>query len=258
MVIPSKKTNFEATMSKLVSGTAIAAAIFASVTTASAFEFTGSSIGVEYSRFNAKGLDEDDNPTRLERVSLTGSASFNITPTFGMQVDTGSHELGLSDMNVKNFGLHGYYNLSDTSAVGAFITHESADDDSLNLVGLEYNRAFDLFEFDVYAAQADDDDETAKLLGTSGRYAMGERFGLLFDLSHLKIDTLEMTNLSLGTDFQISDISTVYLNSGTASLDTDEGSSNEGFIAVGAKFSFGPNNGSTFNNRSIFGTFPGF
>lgn len=245
-------------MSKLVSGAAIAAAIFASASTASAFEFTGSSIGVEYSRFNAKGLDDNNNPIRLERVSVTGSASFNFTPSFGGQVETGSHELGLMDENIKNFGLHGYYNLSDTSAAGAFVTHERNSGGSVNLVGLEYMRKMEKIDFEVYAAKANDGEETVTALGGSGRYAMSDRFGLLFDLSQTKVDTLTMTNLSLGTDFKVSEMTSIYLNSGSAALDTDEGSSTEGFIAVGAKFTFGPKNGSTFKNRSILGTFPGY
>lgn len=245
-------------MSKLVSGTAIAAALLATVTSASAFEFTGSSIGVEYSRFNAKGLDENDNPTRLERVSVTGSASFNITPTIGAQVDTGSHELGLLDENIKNFGLHGYYNLSDTSAAGAFVTHESNSGGSVNLVGLEYMREMETIDFEVFAAKANDGDETVTAFGGSGRYAMSDRFGLLFDVSQTKIDTLKMTNLSVGTDFKVSEMTSIYLNSGSAALDTEDGSSTEGFLAVGAKFSFGPKNGSTFKNRSILGNFPGY
>ncbi|WP_376872820.1 hypothetical protein [Albirhodobacter sp. R86504] len=247
-------------MSTTLTRAAIAGAVFVATTsfattTASAFEFTGARVGVEYSRFSAKADDGLGGDVVVERTSLDTGAEFAITPRFSAQIDVMHHESTYDDSQA--LGLHGIYMMQDGAAFGAFVQREAAHGEHIDGYGVEYARTMGAVDFELFVSTFDGGvDADATAFGGSGRYDLGNKFGIVFDAARVDLgDGVKFTRLALGTDYQVSDTASVYFSGGTARVSAESASSSEGFMEIGAKFNLG--NGTTFANRSLIDLFPG-
>lgn len=220
---------------------------------AQAMEVTGGLIDLSYSTF----LDQND----LDKGSVAGSVELAFARTFSVQIDAGSDSFGASGLDTLALGLHGIYHVDSATSLGAFFTHENADqggpDDSIDYYGIEGGYDLGTTSYEGYLGRADGGGTDGTVFGVSGRYSMPNTIGVTGALDYVDIAGLEISTLSVRLDGDVSQNLNLFVEAGASKFDVSGVSDTEPFVGIGARVTFGANRGTTFERRSLGNILPG-
>lgn len=215
---------------------------------AQAVEMTGAEVGLSHSFFT------DD--TSFAKTTLEGSAELGFGPMFGVQGDLGVNWLNETDQTATSVTLHGLYHVTDQTSLGLFYGSDKLDDDHLDYYGFEVGQKGDSFDVEAYLGRGEDSGLTGTMMGLEGRFAVSGAFGAGGKLQSVDYEEASMTRIGLTGDY------TMYNGMGITAeigrLNSDGmGIGDETYLGIGAKMSFGPNQGVTFGKRGILDVVPG-
>lgn len=216
--------------------------------------FSGGELGLEYQLFD--GLD-------TSITSYYGAGEFEVTPQYAVSADFSLFSAEDSDDTPTNITIHGMYKTSAGGSIGGFAGQDSlSDGSSLTIFGAEGAYDFGLGQIEGYFGTTDSDDDFT-FIGAAVDYDLGNGFGVVGELDILSFDlgaeVGSTTLASIGGTYTIPNGPVIFARLGNANLKLDEsatvtGESDETYFAIGASIGFGPDNGVTFDPRSIFST----
>ena len=211
--------------------------------------FSGGEISIENSSY-----DEGD----YSVTSFSGSVEFDVAAQFGVGLDLTGYSVEDSDSDISNATLHGIYKFDQATSVGLFYAFDSIDDVEIDGFGIEASYRTPVSFMDGYFGKLEDEfGDEASIFGASVNYSLGNGFSVTGDIDALTFpdDDLTYTDLALGGAYTYQ-TATFFAKLGNYSISIDDGvvsdSFDDNYIAIGANFAFGPNNGSTYNSRSVF------
>lgn len=263
--------------SKMINKNILAAFIVA--TTATPLMAQGiSGISVE---LGSTAFTEDD--VDFGMADLKGTAEFNIGSQFAVGASLGLYSFAGDDLAVDDgeldttsFTLHGLYLPSPDTALGLFVTSESADylDDPVNAIGVEFGALTQSSKFDAYYGITDlefgDDEYTFG--GFSAEFGSGQGWngGFTYDaFSPVLINVIETgsiiegrrTNYAFHAGYDFRNGVGVTASFGRVGLSGDEGDTNivaldpQSYVGLRVDYNFGPKGGTFTDNRTLLGIF---
>ncbi len=234
-------------MNRPLTGIALGASLAFAIP-AHAVEMTGAEVGLSHSFFT------DD--TSYAKTTLEGSAELGFGPTFGLQGDLGVNWLNETDETGTSVTLHGLYHVTDQTSLGLFYGSDKLDSDNVDYYGFEVGQQGDSFDVEAYVGRGEDSGLTGSLMGVEGRFAVSGAFGLGGKLQNVDFDDASLTRVGLTGDYTM--FNGMGLTAEVGRLNSDGmGIGNETYLGIGAKMSFGPNQGVTFGKRGILDVLPG-
>lgn len=212
-------------------------------------QVTGGSLSLSHSAF----VDE----TRVAKTALAGSVELGFSRSFSVQADLGFTDLNAVSETATTFTLHGVYHLSDTTSAGLFLGVDSVAGESEEFVGLEFGHQVGRSGFEAYVARAEEDGISGTMIGLSTRYEMGNSGGIGVSLDRAAVEGIRATRYSLNGDLTVADGMKLFGEVGALHGSVGGASDSEGYVKLGAKFTFGAKRGTTFGQRSILNVIPG-
>lgn len=231
----------------------IAAALLALAPTVSnAADLKGGSVELGYS-----DLVNNDFYFALGKRSITGSAEVGFGPAFSVQGDLAYANFGNGagfDIDSNNVALHTIYHPNEATALGVFFGRDTINGEGTNYHGVEVGHSIGAFWGEAYFTRVKEPSTKGDLYGVSGRYTLNDHIEFKADLANFNVSFLNTNRASFGMDYRVNDALT--LNGTVGHLDMGYGGSSD-FISIGAKFTFGPNKGATFQQRDLLHYLPG-
>ncbi|OWY14617.1 hypothetical protein B6V72_05045 [Thioclava sp. F34-6] len=231
----------------------LAAALLALAPTVSnSADLKGGSIELGYS-----DLVNNDFYDTFAKRSVTGSAEIGFGPTFSVQGDLAYANYGNGadfDMDTNNVALHTIYHPNEATALGVFFGRDTLDGENTNYHGIEVGHGIGAFWGEAYFTRVKDLGAKGDLYGVSGRYTLNDRIEFNASLDNFNVSYLNTNRVSFGMDYRVNDAFT--LNGTVGHLEMGYGGASD-FISIGAKFTFGPNKGATFEQRDLLRYLPG-
>lgn len=238
--------------SLLVSSIAFAAA----TTSASAQNFSGN-LGFGYAH-----------PTDSADASATeyfGGLEYAINRNFAIGLDLSSYSIEDVDDAIVSSTWHFIYHLNESSSVSVFAgadvvasdTQVGVVSEGLSFAGLEGGAEFGAFEAEGYIGVSTTEGDAGgfTMLGASGTYDIANGFSAIGTADFINGDGYDLSNLSVGVEYEIFGGPELYGKIGRRAADDDTVDTAENFIEIGASVSFGGKRGTTFSGRSLFEQF---
>ena len=218
--------------------------------TAQAVEVTGGSVGLSYSAL----FDDTD----VNRLGIEGSVELGWTRSWATQLDLSFNQFDSSNADTRAFGIHTLYHLNDATSFGLFYTVEKGDGDTVDILGLEAGHEFGNWDVEGFFGKADSTGAgSANIFGVSGRTELRNGFGFGAGYKSVDVAGIDIEQLSVTLDRDVSAQTNVYLQVGTARVSTGGVSDSEPFIGVGGTYRFGAERGATFGVRNVSNILPG-
>ncbi|PTE22149.1 hypothetical protein FAZ78_09225 [Cereibacter changlensis] len=235
-------------MNRHLTGIALGASLAFAIP-AHAVELTGAEVGASHSFF------VDD--TSVSKTTLQGSAELGFGPMFGVQGDLGINWLNESDETATSATLHGLYHVNDQTSLGLFYGSDKLDGEHRDYYGFEVGQKGPSFDVEAYVGRGEDSGLTGTMMGVEGRFAVSGAFGLGGKLQNADFDDdASMTRVGLTGDYTMPN--GMGLTAELGRLNSDGlGVGDETYVGIGAKMSFGPNQGVTFGKRGLLDVLPG-
>ncbi len=217
---------------------------------AEAFEFNGGELSLGYSAFS------DD--TDISKLSVTGSAEFGFSRAFSVQLDAGSHAFNFVDENGTNISAHGIFHANEQLSLGAFYGVDRFNGDSADFYGLELGYELPNVDLEGYVARGEESGVSADVFGLDGKLKANETLDVMASIDHASFDGgLDLTRFSVGGVWKATPGIGLYAELGSVKADALGFSDSEGYVGIGATFTFGADRGATFGRRSTFELIPG-
>ena len=236
---------------KIILALAGAAAIGATAPAAGAIEIIGGSLDAQHLQFQQD--------SQYGRDAVQGSIEVGITPTFSIQADVNHYNYRGYSTTGNNATLHGIYHVAPQTAVGAFYSHDTVQGSHLNFYGVEGVTTVHNVGLQAYVSRSDTESfgEKPLLYGLSARYAVIPKLGLGVSIQRFDLDSsAHFSRVAATADYSITDSLKLYAAYGRLTLSGSGYSSGEDYISVGARFSFGPDHGVTFEKRGLLDFLP--
>jgi hypothetical protein len=219
-------------------------------TLANAFDVTGGDISIGHSLF----IDDTD----VARSSLEGSVELGFGRSFGLQVDAGVHRFNFVGENTTTLTVHGIYRLGDSTSAGLFIGADEVDNESLSFIGAEVGHEFGRAGVEGYFAISDESDSLGDAIGVSGAFQATDTIAVGASLDRVDLGGGDdLTRFGLRGDLAVGTQTGLYAELGSIDVEAAGVSDSEAFVGVGATFSFGANQGATFDRRGLSRLLPG-
>lgn len=217
--------------------------IVLSTSSLSAFEFTGGSIGVDYTTY----ADIDD----ISATNLTSEIEFAITPLFSMALSMTSTSYDVNgpyDLTTSSHTLHAIYNVNDALKVGAFVGKEGMFYYDADTYGIEASYDTGTINVAGYLGAGDMVDADISIAGLNAGYAFGNGFSVGAGVQNMKIDDYDysLTTTSLEAGYAFGNGMSVYAEAGQYGFESGRYSDDQDYVTIGANFAFGPNGGTSF------------
>jgi predicted porin len=218
-------------------------------TSAMAQDF-GGSVELEYSKFG-----EFDVPAKS---TIRGSVEYAISTQFAVALNYAGFtpdELP-SEASLSNLTLHGIYAINSDVKLGVYIGRDYirgfGSDAEIDNYGIELAYMSGPVSAQGYIGQLSGED-SATQFGASGSYRFENGFTAIVDFEHVGVDSSSITisTVELGAEYEVVPNGSVYATVGNFSHEYG-GEGNDAFFTVGARFDFGPNAGTTFDQPGYF------
>lgn len=231
--------------------TAFAAAVIAVVgSPVLAQGISGGQLGIEYSA----PTDGSD----FGGTTYSGGLEYAISRQFAVGVDISGYKPDNIDTDFTSATLHGIYHLSDTASAGVFFGRDFVDNADANIYGIEGGTEFMGGTVGGYIGKSDGDAADATLFGVDGAYALSNGFSVIGDFDRISVDDTAISQISLGAEYGMNAGPSFYAKVGNVSADDNGTTESQTFFTIGAQVAFGAGRGTTFDQRSVFETVPGF
>ncbi len=228
----------------------VVACAFCLPTLAAAFDVTGGDVSIGHSVF----VDDTD----VARSSLEGSVELGFGRSFGLQVDAGINHFNFVGENTTTVTVHGIYRLGDSTSAGLFIGADEVENESLSFIGAEVGHEFGRAGIEGYFAVSDEADSLGDAIGVSGKFQATDTIEVGASLDRLDLGGGDdLTRFGLRGDLAVGEQTGLFAEVGSLNLDSGGASDSEAFVGVGATFSFGANQGATFDRRGLSRLLPG-
>ncbi|WOI57287.1 putative porin [Palleronia sp. LCG004] len=225
-----------------------------------AVEIAGGDVSLSYSSFlDDVAVDRTDETDSLDRLKLGGQVEVGFGSTFALQGDIAYHDFGGPRDDANTLTLHGIYHYDPSFAFGAFIGRDKGDDYDLGYYGIEIARDYIDFSVEAYLSDGDIDDlGSGVMLGVSGEYWLlpDLNIGASYDLANAD-NGIDGHRIAVQADYLFRPATSVFAEVGWAEIEFDGASSEETFIEIGAKYTFGREHGATFGMRGLANLLPG-
>ena len=190
----------------------------------------------------------------LDKTTLSGSAEIGFTREFSVQGDLSFSKFGATDFDSSNIALHSIFHAGSATSFGAYVGREHAEGDNLDYYGLEAGHSVGQFGGEIYVSNAKEDGVNGNLYGISGSYAINEQFSLNANYDKLDIEDLDAHRVQVGFEYRVDESFSFNGHFGQAEIE-DLGSND--YVGIGAKFAFGPQKRTTFEQRNLLRVIPG-
>lgn len=211
--------------------------------------FTGGSIGIKF------GALSDLDGT--ERTTFSGSAEYAITPSFAAALDVAFYNYSdlPSDTELSNYTLHGIYALNEDVKLGVWLGRDIIrfiSDGEIDYYGVEAAYSSGPVSAQGYLGHGDSQGTEFTLMGGSGAYGFGNGVAGIaaFDYVDIPDGDTTLRTVEIGASYEIVSGASVYATVGNFTVDGMGGGFDEAFYSIGATFSFGPDGGTSFDQRS--------
>ncbi len=227
----------------------LTAALALGATTAQAVEVTGGSVGLSYSAFA-----ED---TDFDRLGLEGSVEFGFTRNYGVQLDAGYSDFGISGADTHSLGLHGIYHLDEATSFGAFYTEEDIEGLDLDIYGFEVGHEANAWNFEAYIGHGEVLDADGNMLGFKARHELANEMGLTGSYDRVDSSGIEVSRVAVRLDRDVAERTNLFVEVGSGKAEGMGGSISEPFVGLGGTINFGADRGATFDVRNLSRLVPG-
>jgi hypothetical protein len=219
-------------------------------TLAQAFDVTGGDVSIGHSVF----IDDTD----IARSSLEGSVELGFGRSFGLQIDAGVHRFNFAGEDTTTLTVHGIYRLGDSTSAGLFIGTDELNDENTTFVGAEVGHEFGRAGVEGYFSIANESGSAGDTIGLSGKFQATDTINVGASLDRVDLGgSDDITRFGLRGDLAVGQQTGLYAEVGSLSADVGGASDSEAFVGVGATFSFGANQGATFDRRGLSRILPG-
>ncbi|MEF3047871.1 hypothetical protein [Pseudotabrizicola sp. L79] len=219
---------------------------------ASAFDITGGSVALEYSKFTESPLND------LDKTSLKGSVEIGFSPEFSVQADLGLSVFGFTNADGTNIALHGIYHVNDATSIGAYLGRDELSfgpfKDDVTYLGAEVGHQGNGLSTEVYVGMITNSGINATTLGLGGSYAVTDRIDLGAQFDSLRIDGDDVVRLGLTGDVAATDTISIYGEVGRGWV---QSVGSENYLSLGGRYTFGAKGKATFDQRGILTALPG-
>ncbi len=227
---------------------------------ASAVEILGGDVALSYATFlDDVAIDRDGGTDSLSRLKLGGQAEIGFGQTFALQGDVAFNDFGGPRDDVDTLTLHGIYHYDAAFSFGAFIGRDASDAYDLSFYGIELARDYVDFAVEGYISDGDIDDlGSGIMLGISGSYWLTPdiNVGASYDLANAD-EGIDGHRIAVQADYTFRPSTSVFAEMGWAEVEFDGASSDETFVEIGARYTFGLRQGATFGMRGLADLLPG-
>jgi len=210
---------------------------------------SGGQIGIEY----MAPVDGSD----FGGARYNGGLEYAISRQFAVSADFSSYSLDTFATDPSSLTLHGIYHMNDTASVGAFFGQDTVGSARSQYFGVEGGTEFLGGEVAGYFAKVEGDSD-GTMLGVDGLYAWRDGIGFTGNASLVSVDSDNISRLAVGASYQMAEGPEFYGEIGSLSADSSGVSDSQTFIGLGARINFGAKRGTTFDQRSLFETLPGY
>jgi hypothetical protein len=228
--------------SKLLATTAL---IVTGATSASAWEFTGGSLGLEYESYQ--------DSSELDTARVSSELEFSITPSFSIGAELSRSEyldadFGPFDLSTSNYALHAIYSINNSIKVGAFVGGESFFYIDAETYGIEASFESGSFNVASYLGGGDFVGEDITLVGLSASYGFNDQFSVTGDVDYTEFRDFDFssTESKIGINYNFGNGAEIFANVGQTSFENFGSSISETFVSMGTTISFGPQGGTSF------------
>ncbi|MDO6591574.1 hypothetical protein DS901_09235 [Loktanella sp. D2R18] len=226
-------------------------------TSASALEFTGATIGADYTAYTSSGLDE------VTSLGFSSELEFSLAPSFSMALNISRESFDVDgapfDLTSSDISLHGIYSVNDAVKVGAFVAQSSFfyyDSDSYGVEAAYDGGSYNVAGY-IGAADFEIADETMTLFGLNGDYGFANGFGVQAAVDVVDFQDFDLTvaTSTIGATYDFGNGVSISADLGRIDIDDTGSSDEETFVSVGTTFAFGPEGGTTFKTPKGFDLF---
>lgn len=223
--------------------------VLTSATGVAAQGFTGGSVDLTYESYS----DVDE----LTSTIIGTSLQFALSPQFSIALDVEHREYDDIGFTLPSTTAHAIYNVNSDIAVGGYYSRENVPGANVEGYGAEVSYDIGQIGLGAYAGVNDVVGTDINRFGASASYAFGNGASVMGDYQFAAVDG--------GTDISVIEIGGAYALASGVSLSaavgslTADGSGidlDETYYQIGVSVSFGPDGGTTFENRGIFSVLP--
>jgi hypothetical protein len=215
-------------------------------TSASALDFTGGTVGFEYTAF--------PDISEISETGFSSSVEFAVNPalSFALDVKSSSMDIDGAPINYSTSStfIHAIYGVNEAVNVGAYLGRSSIFYFDSNSFGVEASYDGGAYDVSGYVGIADFPMASSNMTtaGIQGGYEFGNGFGLgaSFDLIDLQDEDFQGITSTIGADYSFGNGAAVFIEAGQFKRTNGSDSDTEPFVTVGTTFSFGPQGGTSF------------
>jgi hypothetical protein len=186
-------------------------------------------------------------------TSYEGGLQFGLWRNFGIEGDLayyGNDAFGLDGRNATG---HLIYGINPISNAGLFFAQDSSDGTTASLYGLEGMAAFGGTQIEGYLGKVDGDLADGTIFGADGFVTLGRAVSLTASYDQVELDG-SYNRFGLGAQYQLAVGPLLYAEAGKISGNATD----DNFLSLGVTLAIGPNQGTTFQPRSVFNVLQGF
>ena len=215
----------------------IAGALSVCGSVAFAQEFTGGTLGLEYTAFDG-----------ANGTSYDAGVEFSINRQIGTQLDI-EHATGGGD-SASSATFHGIYHLSNTSSVGAFYGQNLGGDLDYTTYGIEGGTLlWGRSNFGGYLGQQQFDGGSSFILGVNAETPLSESFEVYSDFDFALVDDVWVSTSEVGEQYSPCNGPELFAHFGSLSAGAGGATASTEYLGVGARINFGARRGTTFEGR---------
>ncbi len=186
-------------------------------------------------------------------TSYEGGLQFGIYGNFGVEGDLAYYGNSVFGVDGRNATGHLIYGINPISNAGLFFAQDSSDGTQVALYGIEGMAAFGGTQIEGYLGAVQGDLSDGSIFGADGYVTLGRAISLTASYDLVDLDG-SYNRFGLGAQYQMGLGPLLYVEAGNISGNATD----DNFLALGVTLAIGPNQGTTFQPRSVFNVLQGF
>ncbi|MCX7300085.1 MAG: hypothetical protein NTX73_06845 [Rhodobacterales bacterium] len=186
-------------------------------------------------------------------TSYEGGIQFGLWRNFGVEGDLAYYGNSVFGVDGRNATGHLIYGINPISNAGLFFAQDSSDGTQAGLYGIEGMAAFGGTQIEGYLGAVQGDLSDGSVFGAEGTITVGRAISLSASYDQVELEG-SYNRFGIGAQYQMAVGPLLYAEAGTITGNATD----DNFVALGVTLAIGPNQGTTFQPRSLFNVLQGF